>query len=1154
MELQEQRLINPFLLIGAILVVAVGLTAGFFLTRDPGPVETEVTLGAEPAGPLAEPTATLAPQSAQARPTEAPTGPTRLRGYVVNKSNGIRVPNVTVNFAKVRDLPKRREDLYGHGFGMPGFTPLGYGGESSPKYSTILSATQNVKQDLTNANGEFRFDPFDPGQWLVWAPIPEGFATAHSGKAFHVIQVATGETREGYAIDLVPSASFAVTVNSAFGKPVPGARVQAYSGKAMSGENILSAPWEMGVREDSMSADRFLTQAISDAEGKASLGGLEKGVYDIIAFATGFARQTLTNVRTGSTDREFRLEPEVRVVGQVIQAESEVPLPGATVEFTFEAKDLPFSKDKVIADASGFYRIGNLPRQSKLTIHATTKEMESSQYTLLFRGAVSEHRRDLRVFRKREVKGKVVDAYDKSPIEGAQIALTNNFVREKEITQTDAEGWFSFETGGSSNRIGIGKEGYRERTALAVFNGEASSLLLPVTSLVQGVTVTGKVVDAKTKIALGGVAVKASHPLEKHDSLFRPVDGKTDAAGKFLLSDVPPGDIALTAIKSGYLPMAYNQVESGTGMSLPILEVFPQTPVEDLLLEMTPAPLVKIQGTVRSATGSPITGALVEMRPKSQDATTSSEEGAFTFDEVPFGQYDLFASGEGYFPGGVDSIIADATSANRKIEIVLEKDERLSISGKVVDDAGNPVGNSEITALLGGASALVSTGILNRQGEIRAYHDQDGSGRPGDGAGARSNADGTYQIKDLRPGTYTVIAGKENPPDVEFKYDIAAGSQNVDFTFSSGGAISGTVFHSDGQTPATLFSVEAKAVSVPGIGSTDIVSAFTAEPGPQVFHTPDGGFEIPGLPEGIYTLNFLSDEAGEAHLFGIEVGPQGNSAGLTVVLNAGGFMYGNVVDTKNLPIAGAKVHLGESVKETWPEDGGFEFGGLAPDTYALVVTHRDYPPAFVDNLVLQEGIDLDIGNIQMGGGGSIVGNVVFENGAGASDYTVQAEPENLMLMGALETSTFVAETDPAGYFALDNLSAGGYRLILREGSGFHYGPGSDPVGTAVQTQTVQVADGEETPVQFVIGDGVRLSGTVLVNGQPLSRSSISLFPKFETPVTEYTALTDAFGRYSFQGIPPGTYEAIVAEFSEDAARNLNLNVPEQPEYQHDIRY
>jgi hypothetical protein len=363
------------------------------------------------------------------------------------------------------------------------------------------------------------------------------------------------------------------------------------------------------------------------------------------------------------------------------------------------------------------------------------------------------------------------------------------------------------------------------------------------------------------------------------------------------------------------------------------------------------------------------------------------------------------------------------------------------------------------------------------------------------------------------------------------------------------------VYLSDGQTPCSSFTAKVKPVSFDPVALelSNIGDSAPFSKDGQIFQSQDGSFDIPDLPDGIYTLSIVSEEQGEASLFGIEVIDSQYSPDLAVVLDGGGMIFGSIVSEDGRPLEGASAQLGEIVKET-PADGIFEFRGLAADRYTIQIGHPDYAMKTVSNLDLSGEGDINLGKVSLTQGGSIEGRVLYSDGEGAVGYVIRVDTtDGTPLSRIAGSGGFMARTDNEGFFNLANLSGGRYRLTLCQ-----TGAGREQVlptsGRPVQSREISVKEGAVSEVEFVVDSGVQVFGTVQMAKQPLARSTIVLYPKFKTDIREFTSLTDKWGNYSFSGVPAGQYDAVVAEFSPEDARSVQLTVPDEPMFHHDFEF
>ena len=1015
----------------------------------------------------------------------------------------------------------------------------------------------------TTVNGEFRLDDLPPGKWTLSAH-GEGYASIHANSHWKEIELGPGQQLENIDLQVSRSATLEITVMSFIGKPIPGAKVQVYSGRSKKGEGISSSPWhEEGHGTSGLLSTAYLAEAYSNDTGGCRFEGLEPGFYDLVAFATGFARLPLHKVPTGTNDATFRLEPEVRVLGTVTLDRTKARLPGASVEVTCQTEGLPLFSGSILTDASGGYEITCLPRKSRLTVQAVSGEIESSVFNLAFRGDTETHARDLTVFDNRIIKGRLIDSFDRKPLSEIEVWLENR-LGTRQVTTSNGEGWFSIETGISTHRIQFRKVGqFKTSEWIPVeFKREQKTVLLPLIELEAGIPVTGKVTDGRTKMTLANAQVRAL-PADK--SVLDPnryPHTTTDAKGAYSLEAVPPGRYHLTAEKTGYRPGYYGDPKSATGSQHPILHVLPGPALTDINISLVPIPTVQLAGIVQDQKGDAIQGVALSLL-SSQDLANNppfladtDENGKFLIENVPIGRYSLVAEHPDYWPGGSDSIDAFPKKSIGNITIVLETREGQSISGRVYDPDGNPLREAQVWCLIGRMENLYASGLLTANGyvSIGSLEGDLNDDQQGTRQLVRSTNDGTYRIDNLRPGKYTV--GVVTPKGFSgVKYDVDAGAEGVDFQIAGGGGIRGIVYLSDGQTPCSNFTARVKPVSFDPVAlnlSNIGDSAPFSEDG-QIFQSPDGSFDIPDLPDGIYTLSIVSEEQGEATLFGVEVIDSQYAPDLAIVLDGGGIIFGTVVSEDGKPIEGASARLGEVVKET-SSDGSFEFRGLAADRYAIQITHPDYAMKAVPNLNLSEGSDLNLGKVSLTQGGRIDGRVVYANGEGANGYVIRVDTsEGMPLSGIAGSRGYSARTDNEGYFTVAGLSGGKYRLTLcRTGSS------GDQVlpknGRPVQSHEFLLKDGAVFKPKLVVDEGVQVFGTVRMKKQPLARSTVVLYPKFKTSVREFTGLTDQWGNYSFPGVPAGQYDAVVAEFSPEDARTVQLTVPDKPMFHYDFNF
>ncbi len=1135
MPRDDVRIINPFLIAIALIVVVAGVGAAIWLTlaEEPTPpkdeiikiVRTEEAASEEPES--ARETAEDQDESAEQVTERTPSGasPSRVWGSVLQAETQSPLPDVEVIAKKTR--------------------------ESDPV---------RLK---SKSDGSFRFDELPDGEWYLIAQAT-GSARVHSREYFGHAVVTPGAKIDNVAVQVVQPATLAGKVETFIGKPVPGAVVQVFAGWNLKGQAVTSSPW--GGKKDLGDAlsHEFFAETVSDDQGQFSFEGLEAGTYDLVANGEGFARAVQLGAPTGSDEAMFRLEPEVRIEGTVSLFTNREPLSGATVTVQFDAPGFPQFSGSVLTDASGQYTITGLPRKSKLVIQAVSGENESAPYNRTILGQAGTQTRDLMIIPDRRIFGRVMNAHTKMAISGIEI-WTENRLGTVRSTSTGPDGQFSFQTGIAVHKVQFRKPGeFRESEWIdVIFEELEKEREIGPVEMVEGLTLEGKVTDAKSKFPIPGAVVRAIPAEEKVLDLEDLPSSVTDGAGRFLLEGVPRGRHYLSGEKFGYSPGYASPLgnDETSGKRQP-LGVEPPGPLEGFEIVLARIPTVTVGGTVVDQKKQGVAGSDLLLTPSSSmeqspiPSVQTDAEGKFEVKEVPIGVYSLSVNHLDYWPAGIDSMVLRKGKETSGLEIVLESKQSLEVSGKVLDPDGFPLENVSIGAFFGKKETLYAARVLSGNASLSLKQIPEKAMQESTaGTGwTKTDADGTFALEGLREGFYTVVAGDVYAS--QYKYDVEAGSTGVDFQLSWGGGIAGRVYQADGQTPCTKFKILLKAVSVDPILTTHLSSREEFNQG-QAFNAPDGSFEISGLPNGYYTLTVLAEGFGEANVFGISVENGNYPPDYSIVLNGGGGIKGHVFAPltggsagQMKGIAGATVRLGEVSKET-DGAGTFEFKGLAQDQYAILVEHSDYAPVFKSRINVTSGQTTDIGQIQLGSGGSIEGRVFFKDGTGAGGYVIQVDGTDGLDWGK-DFGYNLARADQDGYFQIPSLSPGSYRLTVRQPSAVQ-GKVLSEYGRPILTRSVEVQGEDATQVQLVVDEGAYVSGTVVLKGRPLANSTLVLYPRYGTDLQELITLTDSQGRYSFEGVPAGTYEVFAGEYSDDPKR-ASLTVPNTEEHTQDFTF
>lgn len=300
-----------------------------------------------------------------------------------------------------------------------------------------------------------------------------------------------------------------------------------------------------------------------------------------------------------------------------------------------------------------------------------------------------------------------------------------------------------------------------------------------------------------------------------------------------------------------------------------------------------PKPVLgQVSGHVyRPDTGEPIPKTQVSLLPTDEATAKAAEQrtvrtgpdGAFTFTDLPGGNYDIETWHNGYFEysGSLDPDSNDSERTNRKValkpgqtiqNIVLHLYPAGVISGQVLDEDQDPVPGLQLFAL-------------------RIYFEKGGQRSIRAAAQTVTDDLGNYRIPDLPPGSYFVSAGglMHSPMQEMSVKEGPAGRVQYQNTFYPGTSSlsEAQAVHVGPLTEArdTRFTVPAErtytvrgkvlpGAAPPQKGSIEVECAspndigYNFGNGRSAVVEPDGSFKILGLPPGDYTLTATATTQG----------------------------------------------------------------------------------------------------------------------------------------------------------------------------------------------------------------------------------------------------------------------------------------------------
>ncbi|HLU40334.1 MAG TPA: carboxypeptidase regulatory-like domain-containing protein, partial [Planctomycetota bacterium] len=226
---------------------------------------------------------------------------------------------------------------------------------------------------------------------------------------------------------------------------------------------------------------------------------------------------------------------------------------------------------------------------------------------------------------------------------------------------------------------------------------------------------------------------------------------------------------------------------------------------------------------------------------------------------------------------------------------------------------------------------------------------------------------------------------------------------------------------------------------------------------------------------------------------------------------------GRVVDRFGGPIAGAAVHVelrgggSERVRRpvTTAADGTFALRGpmRLPRTVRVRASHPEHAPSVVDRPVSEVSDEVVLGDIVLGGGARVRGQVVRGDGSAVAGATVELQPDGATRMAwSLDGTRHVTatETDGTGSFELTHVPAGSFFVVARATRML-----------PARTDSFAVSEGdEEVLAPLVLQPGAMLTGVVVDRaGRPIAKATVYATTAGQ-PAAQHHATTGDDGRFA----------------------------------------
>lgn len=686
------------------------------------------------------------------------------------------------------------------------------------------------------------------------------------------------------------------------------------------------------------------------------------------------------------------------------------PAAGVEVRLTSQLTEAGFAAEQTVkTDASGAFDFGAQPA-AQLVVSASAPERTAATVAVDLRDPMtkSDHL-ELRLGHcDATLSGRVLDA-SANAIGKARVTVNGG------RSETDATGSYHLCVGFGTQMLLAEADGYGSIDLLVFVLGNTRRDVV----LVPEAVVSGRVVRAEDGAPVPHAQVWIWPQPQSGGDGPHSVSAIADPAGHFRAAGLNPGEVAVSALAEGLASSGIVRASAAAGQANP-----------EVVVRLSAT--ARISGKVVMA-GKPVAGARLRTTLRTptrySPEVVTQRDGSFVLDRVWRG--DNVPS---IFPYEVVSPKAIDVRGDRE-GVVIEVADLASVRGRVLR-RGVPLAGADVSLAGGGTRREL-----------------------------RTENDGSYEVKGLRPGTVAIQAqsGDRTAFAHPTQVVLAAGEHRsgVDIELNFAGAIAGTVVDQDGKPVEGVYVRWVQPSGDEGLSQTDAAGAYLcgamtggADYKASVRATLNVGKPLPwaqAAPPAVHVAD------GDTRVDGVQLAVRYDRLAIT----------GHVVDQQGNPLVDVRVRAepatgnGEPQFSTWLQlpsaltdgDGAFSLTGLAAGTYGLEARAPD-------------GSD----------------GVVTGIAAGATGVKV-----TVLRAGAIDGTLVGFGAEPVVYAQ----RAGDQRFVGAQvdGQTFHVGglgPGAYTVTAQTQTEgdatRVDLAPGATTQVTLTSHGHATITGTVVAFG------------------------------------------------------------------------
>ncbi len=709
---------------------------------------------------------------------------------------------------------------------------------------------------ISGSDGTYTLNGLLPAGYGVHASAPEHRPGQYFDRKTrkYSVKVKPGETKE--SIDIVLRSGGVLitgTIKDITGGVIAGAQVEIKS----------TVGWGSGH-----------TFAVADDDGKFS-AWCDRGQIDLEGKAIGYSPAAIIAVAPDDSVELF-LSPASSLRGKVVSKSEGTPISGAEVSVTYYVTRRSGSTIRrsnytatTFSDSNGYFTFSQLT-PGRYKPKAEAPGFYGELYTSVLVGfAESKDDVVIEVDEFSQAEGVVVST-DGTPCESGWLSYENKKLGQS-FSATIRDGSFhlqAVEKGTYEVDISCAKHLDKEDYPEAVVTGNQEPFKYVVT---KGQSVVGTVNDEDGN-PVSGAWVSGSPSSHGEGKQNQWLYDSTMPDGSFELDGIYPGDYLLRVVGEGFVTLEKQTVTVESGV--------------DTTKNFVMNSGGQITGVVVDEDGNPVVGVAVEAHgvEKSLASVRSLTDsvGKFALHGLEFGLFRVRAR-EGWqslrAPGTTDDdkqgqkVLVNADSSP-VVKILVERKSG-QINGTVVDHKGQPVPDAFVAAHRESERAGAADGGAKRDAEW-------GNGKQPE----LTDLDGKFELKDLAPGKYTVVAFRKGGGEA-FAEEVEVG-RSVQLQIFETGSISGEVVVNAGKIPKK-FRVLLR----------DISSGVNRNEG---FQYTNGQWSFTDVPSGKFIVSIISTSGDGFEEVTLAEGE--NKKGIVLSLVAKATVTGSAVD----------FHTGEPVK------------------------------------------------------------------------------------------------------------------------------------------------------------------------------------------------------------------------------------------------